>query len=123
MSEHLSSAADDRAGAEHDLDGRDFDDIVKTVTSPSPARSFRVGLVLGVVLAVATALLIIQNGRSVAMEWLMVNFTAPLWLFLLASAVSGAIIALLGRPLWHRARAQARLRKDAARQLRTIDRP
>ncbi|TMR15663.1 hypothetical protein ETD86_26710 [Nonomuraea turkmeniaca] len=69
---------------------------MRTATSPPPSRSFWLGLALGILLAVATALLIVQNGASVALQWLNLHFTAPLWLFLLALAVSGAVLALLG---------------------------
>lgn len=62
----------------------------------NPRLAFRVGLVVGVLLAVATALLVVQNGRSVRMSWLVWDFGAPLWLFLALSAVSGAVLLQLG---------------------------
>lgn len=99
---------------------QDLKSVVETATSSAPSRSFWLGAALGTVLAVATVLLIVQNGESVLLHWLMLDFTAPLWLFLLASALSGAVLALLGAALGRRARTHARHRQEAAQSLRKL---
>ncbi|MGP3921566.1 lipopolysaccharide assembly protein LapA domain-containing protein [Nonomuraea sp. 10N515B] len=94
--------------------------MVDTVTSPPPSRSFWGGVAVGTLLAVATVLLIVQNGASVPLQWLTLSFTAPMWLFLLSSAISGAVLALLALGLWRRARSHAKDRRDAAKRLRQM---
>lgn len=84
----------------------------------APRRNFWVGLALGALLAVATALFIVQNGSSTGFRWLVWEFTAPLWLFLLASAASGAVLTLLAMPLARHASARAAERREAAKRLR-----
>jgi uncharacterized integral membrane protein len=87
---------------------------------PLPSGAFWSGLAAGVLLAAGTALLIIQNDTVAAIEWLTLDFAAPLWLFLLVSAVSGAVLALLVLVLWRRGKLQARRRREAARDLRRM---
>ena len=69
-------------------------------TSSKKTPAFWAGAILGVLLTIASTLLIVQNSDSTDLTWLSFDFTAPLWLLLLASAVSGAIIASLVPPLW-----------------------
>ncbi|MDH2426394.1 hypothetical protein [Sphaerisporangium sp. TRM90804] len=87
---------------------------------PLPSGAFWSGLAGGVLLAAGTALLIVQNDTVAAMEWLTLDFAAPLWLFLLVSAVSGAVLTLLVLVLWRRGRLQAHRRREAARDLRRM---
>lgn len=72
------------------------------------STAFWVGVVLGALLAVATALLIVQNSEKANLDWLWFDFTAPLWLLLFASALSGAVLGHLVPLLWRRARDRRR---------------
>ncbi|WP_188186884.1 LapA family protein [Nonomuraea sp. SYSU D8015] len=119
MSRNDPRDADKRHGADKRQD-QDMRSVVETATWPPPSRSFWVGAVVGTVLAVATALLIVQNGSSVPLQWLTFRFTAPMWLFLLSSAISGAVLALLAWGLWRRARTHAKARQEAAQRLRKM---
>lgn len=82
--------------------------------------NFWTGLGVGAALVTAMLLLIVQNERTVRMHWLIFDFTAPLWLFLLASALSGGILILLALPLSRWAHARALRRRAATRRLRQL---
>lgn len=68
--------------------------------------AFWVGTTFGALLAIATTLLIVQNSESASLDWLWLDFDAPLWLLLFLSAVSGAILSQLTPPIWRRVRAR-----------------
>ena len=53
---------------------------------------FRTGVILGTVVTIAVVLLIVQNGESAQLDWLMFHFKAPLWIILFLTAVAGAIV-------------------------------
>lgn len=96
---------------------QDLPALIKTATSQARLRTFRLGLTVGVLLAAALALLIVQNGDSVELNWLTFDFEAPLWLLLLASAIAGGALQWLAATLWRRARADNTRRRLAAQQL------
>lgn len=97
-----SIAGATRAGSEPDpsaLPGR-----FKRSVMEERSGAFWVGTTFGALLALSTTLLIVQNSESANLDWLWLDFSAPLWLLLFLSAVSGAILAVLTPPIWRRAR-------------------
>jgi uncharacterized integral membrane protein len=108
MSDEHNTPGNSAPSEEHSQDVR---------TAAKARRGFWAGLVVGAVLVTATMLLIVQNRGWVKMSWLTFSFDAPLWLFLLASALAGAILALLAVPLSRWARARATRRRAARRRL------
>lgn len=61
------------------------------------------GFVLGVAVAAAMALFIVQNTASIGFEWLWFDFDARLWLVLLAAFASGLLAGPLLLVGWRRA--------------------
>lgn len=82
-----------------------------------PERAFNVGATLGLVLATATFVFLVQNRRSTRFDWLWFDFTLPLWVALVGALVVGALLVVAGlavhrrrrRRIGRRARAAARL--------------
>ncbi len=66
-------------------------------------RPFRWGLLVGALAAVAAALLIVQNGQSTRVQWLLFDFEMPQWLLLAVTLVIGAIVWEAAKLAWHRA--------------------
>ena len=89
------------------------------------STAFWAGAVLGVLLTIATVLLIVQNSESANLDWLGFDFRAPLWLLLFASAISGAILARLAPAIWRHARQRADRRHNTqlGRATQPDDRP
>jgi uncharacterized integral membrane protein len=61
--------------------------------------------IVGVLIAVAVLLLIVQNGESAQLTWLFFDFSAPLWIMLLLTMVAGAASWELVKKGWRRRRA------------------
>jgi uncharacterized integral membrane protein len=61
------------------------------------------GFVLGVVVAAAMAVFIVQNTASIGFEWLWFDFDARLWLVLLAAFGAGLLAGPLLLAGWRRA--------------------
>lgn len=80
--------------------------------------AFWIGTTFGALLAIATTLLIVQNSESADLDWLWFNFTAPLWLLLFLSALSGAILSRLIPPIWRRVRSRTATRGNGRSALR-----
>ncbi len=97
--------------------------LVRKVLAADPTRSYRVGLVIGVLLAVSTALLVIQNGQSARLTWLAWHFRAPLWLILLLAVAAGPLLQPLCALVWRRARRQRADRRAAGQRLQAIADP
>ena len=53
------------------------------------------GFMAGAVVAIAVALLIVQNTHETEIEWLFVNGDAATWLVLLITFLAGALAAML----------------------------
>jgi uncharacterized integral membrane protein len=81
---------DEAMGPDHQ--GRGDVDHDRAGRRPAGRWRFWVGLAVGLVVAVAVLLLIVQNPESTDVEWFAGDFTAPLWALLALSAVAGAII-------------------------------
>ena len=52
----------------------------------------------------AVALLIVQNGESAQLDWLVFDFDAPLWIMLALTFAAGAVVWELGKAAWHHSR-------------------
>jgi uncharacterized integral membrane protein len=48
--------------------------------------------ILGVIIALAVLLLIVQNSESVKVRWAFFSFSAPQWLMMLITLIAGALI-------------------------------
>jgi len=64
---------------------------------PEPSRSaawrpFHTGLLVGALVAIAVTLLIVQNGHSVRVNWLVFEFRSPAWIVLFVTAAAGAVV-------------------------------
>ncbi|MGE0731034.1 MAG: lipopolysaccharide assembly protein LapA domain-containing protein [Acidimicrobiia bacterium] len=122
--------ADDRPStvAARDADwsiGDDHRDEHRTLSDEETAAELRhvrsrgrfgIGLILGGLVAVAAALLVVQNGHETTFDWLWLDFEAPLWLLLAATFAAGAVVAEAVRALARRSRTRAARRRDALRR-------
>jgi uncharacterized integral membrane protein len=81
-------------------------------------RSFRVGLVLGAIVTVAVVILIIQNGESAQLDWMVFDFRTPLWIMLFLTAAAGAVVWELAKTTARRARRVRGARRAALRAAR-----
>jgi hypothetical protein len=86
-------------------------------------RRFQWGLVAGAAVAVAAALLVIQNGQQSTVHWLWLDFETKLWLLVAVSLAAGMVIAEAGRLAWRHSRSRASGRRElltaADQRLRT----
>lgn len=94
--------------------------LVRTATRGNATRAYWIGLVVGVVVAVATALLVLQNSRSTRLEWLGWDFLAPLWLILLIAVAAGAVLLTLAVFLIARTRHRNASRRTAVDRLHRL---
>ncbi len=96
--------------------------IADGLGSLGKGRRFQWGLVAGATVAVAAALLVVQNGQRTTVEWLWLNFETSLWIVLAVTLLAGMAIAEAGRLAWHRSRTRAASRREllttAQRRLR-----
>lgn len=80
--------------------------------SSGKGRRFQWGLLVGAVVAVAAALLVIQNGQHTTVEWLWLDFDTSLWLVVVASLAGGIVIGEGGRLAWRHSRKRAADRRN-----------
>ncbi len=66
----------DPSGTQEPVDSPDPRETVTRALKSTRRNPFRAGLALGVVVTVAIVLLIIQNGRSAHLSWLVFHFSA-----------------------------------------------
>ncbi len=95
-------------------------EVTRRGLSSSSTDTFRVGAVIGTLVTIAVVLLIVQNGKSTRLDWLMPTFHAPLWIMLFLTLVSGAVVWELIKVLWHRSRRVRKERKGAMRAARDV---
>jgi uncharacterized integral membrane protein len=76
-------------------------------------NQFRIGALLGSIVTVAAVVLIVQNGESAQLDWLVFHFRTPLWIMLVLTAVAGAVIWELVKAGGRRARRHRGERRDA----------
>lgn len=62
------------------------------------------GFLLGVLVAAAMGVLVVQNTDPVPLEWLFFDFEAPTWVVLLVAFASGLVVAPLLAFAWRRSR-------------------
>jgi uncharacterized integral membrane protein len=74
-------------------------------------RAFRIGVTVGVAVSIAVVLLILQNGESAQIDWLVFHFHAPFWVILALTLVAGAVIWELIKTSIHRSRQLLRDRR------------
>ena len=82
-----------------------------------PERAFNLGAVLGLTLAVATFIFLVQNSGRTDFEWLWFDFELPLWMALLGALVVGAVLVLTGLAVHRRRRRRIGRRERAAGRL------
>jgi uncharacterized integral membrane protein len=83
-----------------------------------PERAFNLGLALGVVVAVAAAVFVIQNNQSTQFDWLWFDFELPLWTALLGAMAVGVVLVVIGFVVHERRQRRIGRRQDAAGRLR-----
>jgi uncharacterized integral membrane protein len=84
----------------------------------SRRNSFWVGVAMGVVVATAATLLIVQNGGSTRLRWVMFSFDAPLWIFLALILAVGAMLGWAVPLSVRRGRRRHQERRRALREAR-----
>jgi uncharacterized integral membrane protein len=82
-----------------------------------PERAFNAGAVLGLVLATATFIFLVQNGRPTDFDWLWFDFTLPLWIALLGALAVGALLVVSALAVHRRRRRRIERRDQAAARL------
>lgn len=109
----------DRVAAESGVDGSA--EAVPQPPRPAAWRPFHTGLLVGALVAVAVTLLIVQNGHSVRVNWLVFEFRSPEWIVLFVTAAAGAVVWEVARRTFRRRgrrRAQGIVeRGDSAQQI------
>lgn len=91
-----------------------FDTVPRTPESP-PHNPFRAGVAFGTAVTIAVGLLIVQNGESAQLDWLVFHFRAPLWIMLMLTSAAGAVAWQLLKMAWRRGSRIGRERKSASR--------
>jgi len=82
-----------------------------------PERAFNVGAALGLGLATASFIFLVQNGQPTAFDWLWLDFTLPLWIALLGALVVGALLVVTALAVHARRRRRIARREQAAARL------
>ena len=82
-----------------------------------PERAFNLGAALGLTLAVATFIFLVQNSGPTDFEWLWLDFELPLWAALVGALVVGAVLVLLALAVHRRRRRRIGRRERAAGRL------
>ena len=95
-------------------------DPLKSLQS-TMSHPFRWGFVAGGVVAVAVALLIVQNGESVQVDWLWIDFRARLWMVLLLTVAAGGLIWETTKAVVRRAKASNQRRSEALKELQAAN--
>lgn len=98
----------------------DMAPLVRSAARGNATRAYWIGLVVGVLVAVATALLVLQNSGSTRLAWLGWDFLAPLWFILLLAVAAGAVLLALTVFLVARALHRNASRKSALDRLRRL---
>lgn len=78
-----------------------------------PERAFNVGAALGLTLATATFIFLVQNRQATDFDWLWFDFTLPLWIALAAALVTGALLVVTALAV-HARRTRRIARRDQA---------
>jgi uncharacterized integral membrane protein len=109
-----------QAEAEAEAEAEDPRDVAARALRRSLRHPFQIGFVLGGLVAMAAALLIIQNGQTARINWLWFDFTARLWVVLLTTLIAGALVWETIRLFARRTRRLRRERREALAALRDV---
>jgi uncharacterized integral membrane protein len=82
-----------------------------------PERAFNVGVAVGLVLATATFIFLVQNRQATQFDWLWFDFTLPLWVALVGALGVGALLVVTGVLVHGRRRRRITRREQAAARL------
>ena len=82
-----------------------------------PERAFNAGAALGLLLATATFIFLVQNRGSTEFDWLWFDFTLPLWVALVGALVTGALLVVTALAVHARRRHRIARREQAASRL------
>jgi uncharacterized integral membrane protein len=82
-----------------------------------PERAFNAGAALGLTLATAAFIFIVQNGQPTDFDWLWFDFTLPLLIALLGALVVGALLVVAALAVHRRRRRRIARREQAAARL------
>lgn len=82
-----------------------------------PERAFNVGAALGLTLATATFIFLVQNHQATQFDWLWFDFTLPLWVALGGALVTGALLVMSALAVHRRRRRRITRRDQAAARL------
>jgi uncharacterized integral membrane protein len=96
------ATARSRSRADHD-DGRThrparqstMRDVAEVAEGAVRRPAVVVGFALGLIIAAAVAVLVVQNGRSVPVSWVALEGDLPLWAVVLGSFAAGLVVAPL----------------------------
>ncbi len=88
-------------------------DRIDEAVKQARRHPFSGGVIVGILVAIATVFLIIQNGESAHVDWLWFHGKAPLWLVLIATLIAGAILWELLKLLVRRNRSRTQRRRAA----------
>lgn len=91
---------------------------LQEVERAKPERAFNVGMVLGVLVAMAAAVFIVQNSQSAGFDWLWFDFSMPLWAALVGAIAVGVILTATALAVHHRRRRRIGRRTEATDRLR-----
>lgn len=110
-----AEAAGDRTFTTHPT-GKALAKDLRDVRS-KPERAFNIGAALGLTLAVATFIFLVQNNGPTDFEWLWFDFELPLWAALVGALVVGALLILTALAVHRRRRRRIGRRERAAGRL------
>ncbi|HET6949512.1 MAG TPA: lipopolysaccharide assembly protein LapA domain-containing protein, partial [Acidimicrobiales bacterium] len=79
-----------------------------------PERAFNVGAALGLLLAAAAAIFLVQNSGATDFEWLWFDFELPLWIALVGALAVGALLVPTAFAVHHLRRRRIARRERAA---------
>ena len=83
-----------------------------------PERAFNFGLVVGIIVAVAAVVFVIQNIQSTHFDWLWFDFELPLWTALLGAMAVGVVLVVVGFAIHERRQRRIGRRRDAVGRIR-----
>jgi uncharacterized integral membrane protein len=94
--------------------------VVENALSLSKRQPFRLGLIVGVLVTVAVVILIVQNGESAQIDWLLFHFSSPLWIILLLTMAAGGVVWEVAKFLIRRGQKRSELRHQTAKQAKAL---
>ncbi len=93
---------------------------VVNVLKRARRNPFRLGVIIGSLVTIGVVLLVVQNGESAQIDWLIFHFRAQLWIILILTAAAGAVAWELTKVAIRHGRRVARERKVALSAARNV---